>query len=413
MIGMGKLGLPVALAIESRGHDVFGFDVADEPYQYILERQIPYQERDLQPLLDNTRIKMLASIQEVVDNSDIVFVPIQTPHDPQYEGITRIPAQRSDFDYTFLESGLATVAAACRYSRKRTTVAVISTCLPGTYDERLADYLNQWVDYVYTPQFIAMGTVLQDYLHPEFNLIGVDSMTGSQAADQLKEFYASINDAPNVVTDIVTAEAIKLSYNTWITAKTVLANAWGEMADKVGANFDDIREAWGHSDRRLLSLRYMDAGMSDGGGCHPRDNIAMSWLSDRVGMSHNIWEDLMAAREHFEEWHAKVAAETAAEANLPLVLLGRAFKPGTNIETGSPAILLSNLLHEMGVPHASYEDWHIYSANTPHVYFIATQHRKYETAYKYPQGSIVIDPFGYITDRPGVDVIRLGRRGSE
>lgn len=110
-----------------------------------------------------------------------------------------------------------------------------------------------------------MGTVLEDYLNPEFNLIGVES---EEAADKLEAFYSTINEAPPVRTDITTAEGIKVSYNTWITAKTVIANAWGELAEKTGMDFDDIKRAWDLSGKRLISTRYMNAGMSDGGGCH-------------------------------------------------------------------------------------------------------------------------------------------------
>lgn len=405
IVGCGKLGLPVALAIESKGHEVIGFDIAPEPYQYIKDRQIPYQEEGLQPLLDNNKIRMVRSLGELVTEADIVFLPVQTPHDPKYEGTTRIPEDRRDFDYSFLKSAVQSVVDAS--DGKQTTLAVISTCLPGTFDREIKPLLTDNVDYVYTPQFIAMGTVLDDYLHPEFNLIGVDS---PEAAEKLGEFYDTINDAPNVVTDITTAEGIKVSYNTWITAKTVIANAWGELAQRTGMNFDDIYEAWSLSGKRLLSSRYMQAGMSDGGGCHPRDNIAMSWLANEVGMSHNLWEDLMAAREDYEEWHTKLTFETSQKHNLPIVLLGRSFKPETNIEVGSPSILVSNILKEHGVQHQHYEDL----AGVPQraVYFIGTRHERY-LGIRFPKGSVVIDPFRYIEPQEGVTIIPLGRNTNE
>jgi UDPglucose 6-dehydrogenase len=146
--------------------------------------------------------------------------------------------------------------------------------------------------------------------------------------------------------------------------------------------------------------------MSDGGGCHPRDNIALSWLAEDVGMSHNQWEDLISAREDYEEWHAKVAYETSVEHELPLVLLGKSFKPETKIETGSPAILMSNLLKEHGIIHQHYED--IDGIPQKAVYFIATQHDRYKDM-TFPQGSVVLDPFGIIEDQPGITVKRLGR----
>lgn len=403
MVGMGKLGLPVALAIESKGHEVTGYDISCAPYDYLQERQIPYEEEGLQPLLDSHHIRMTQSLGILVARSDIVFVPVQTPHDPRYEGTTRIPDDRKDFDYTHLKNAVKAVADTAQELGKRTTLAVISTCLPGTYEREIKPELNDYVDYVYTPQFIAMGTVLEDYLNPEFNLIGVES---EEAADKLEAFYSTINEAPPVRTDITTAEGIKVSYNTWITAKTVIANAWGELAEKTGMDFDDIKRAWDLSGKRLISTRYMNAGMSDGGGCHPRDNIAMSWLASEVGMSHNLWEDLMEAREKYEEWHADVIKEEAEKNDLPVIVLGKAFKPETNIETGSPSVLVSNLLAEKGVPHLHINDAQKLSRA---VYFIGTANERY-TQLRFPAGSVVIDPFGIIEPQTGVELRALGRK---
>lgn len=205
---------------------------------------------------------------------------------------------------------------------------------------------------------------------------------------------------------MTTAEGIKVSYNTWITAKTVVANAWGELAHKTGMNFDDIKRAWDLSTKRLLSPKYTNAGVGDGGGCHPRDNIAMSWLADEVGMSHNLWEDLMAAREEHMAWLAREAADVAKKTGLPIVILGRSFKPETNIETGSPAILMANILQEETdrfVEHVEDEE-HPMRA----VYVIGTQHERYKD-YRFPAGSVVIDPFRFIEPQEGVHLVSIGK----
>lgn len=406
VLGLGKLGLPVALAIESRGHDIFAYDVNPATKSYLDDAAIPYREVGIQPLLEAHNITWCESAAQAIANTDIVFIAVQTPHQPEYEGTTRIPDERSDFDYTHLLAAIQTAADACAALRKPTTVAVISTCLPGTFRTQIQPALNEYTRYVYTPQFIAMGTVLTDYLNPEFNLIGVHD---TDAADQLRAFYGTINKAPCICTDITTAEGVKVSYNTWITAKTVIANAWGELSERLGMNFDDIHHAWELSTRRLISTRYMDAGMSDGGGCHPRDNIALSWLAQQTGMSHDIWADLMYAREDYEQWHAEIAATTAHAAQLPLIILGRAFKHETGIETGSPAILMANLVAEL-VTELAIDYHHVDDLDVlPRaVYFIATRNERYRT-YNFPEGSVILDPFGYIGDIDGVDVRRLGR----
>lgn len=402
-IGLGKLGLPVALAIDSKGHEVCGMDLNGKVKEYLETGDIPYREEGLSPLLADHQIKWCDDHEAVVRQSDLIFVAIQTPHAPEYEGNAPLPSTVEDFDYSYLKAGIESIAQECAKLGESRTVAVISTCLPGTFEREIRPVLNEYIDYVYTPLFIAMGTVLRDYLYPEFSLIGVES---DNAAKVMEDFYETINDCPAVLTDVTTAEGIKVSYNTWITAKTVIANAWGEMCEHLGMNFNDMKRAWDLADRRLISPHYMSAGMSDGGGCHPRDNIALSWLANQIGMSHNIWDDMITAREDYEFWHAELAADTADEYNLPLVILGRAFKPETDIETGSAAILMANILERWGTEFLHVNDL---DPLIKAVYFIATKNDRYKN-YRFPAGSVVLDVFGYIPDQDGVTVRRLGRQ---
>lgn len=401
IIGCGKLGLPVALAIESRGHKVMGFDTSPFPYSFIKERRIPYKEEGIPPLLATTNLTMTHSLAEIVSECEIVFIAVQTPHQAEFEGSTPLPPHRVDFDYSFVEGVLSDIARVCDKIAKRTTVVLVSTCLPGTYREIFSRVIHPSMDFLYSPQFVAMGTVLQDYLAPEFNLIGSEKR---DAALQLESFYATINSAPSIHTDITTAEGIKVSYNTWITAKTVIANAWGELSDRLEMNFSDIKKAWDLSTKRLWSTRYTEAGMSDGGGCHPRDNIALSYVAQKSGMSFNIWESLIAAREAFEKWHAQELIDAADANQHEIIILGRAFKPETNIEVGSPARLLSSLIERAHTHAESLDDLPVAT------YFIGTRHEKYRD-YQFPPGSVVLDPHGIIQDQRGVTVRRLGRQG--
>lgn len=375
MIGLGKLGYPVALAIKDKGHDVKGFDIS-----------LTYDD------IDTT------TPREMVGWADIIFIAVQTPHDPEYEGSTPLPETRKDFDYSYLIDAIKTVARAAEDKKQKTTLAIISTCLPGTFNSKLKPLLNKYIEYVYNPAFIAMGTVREDYYNPEFNLIGGPSK-------KLVEFYKTINDAPNFSTDITTAEAIKVSYNTFITMKTVLANLWGEIAHKTGAKVDDITAAWSLADRRLLSPRYLKAGMGDGGPCHPRDNIALSYLAQEYSLSYDLFSALITAREDHTRWLARLAMVNRYLLNLPVVILGRSFKPESDLETGSPAVLLYNIIKsEAGHEAKHVEDLdHLVEA----VYIIGTKHPGY-AEYEFPPGSVVIDPFRYIPQREGVEVIGVG-----
>lgn len=397
MVGLGKLGMPTALAIEARGHEVLGSDTDPKVQGYLDERSIPYEEEGLQPLLDETELRITDN-EELVSDSDLVFVAVQTPHAPEYEGITRLPENRVDFDYGHLVNVVTELSEVAENLDKKTIVATISTCLPGTYEREIKPLLNDYVDFIYAPQFIAMGTVVDDYYNPEFNLIGHDE--NDDAAETVREFYSTINEAPPVITDVTTAEAIKVSYNTFITSKIVMANLWGEIAHKTGANVDDIYKAWSLSEKRLLSEKYLRAGMGDGGGCHPRDNIAMSYLAREIELSSDFFEALMMAREKHIEWLGAIAEGYGGK----IVILGKSFKPETNIEAGSPSLLLHKILAESGNPVIA-EDIEL---DEPATVIIGTQHERYKD-YQFPRGSVVIDPFGFIEDQPGVKVIRIGR----
>ena len=105
-VGLGKLGLPCALAVDSVSeHKVIGYDVDKKIKDYLDKREIPYREKDSEKYLKNHNIEFL-SLNEVVKNSEIIFVPIQTPHDPLYDGVTRLPDARVDFDYRFPIDGV-------------------------------------------------------------------------------------------------------------------------------------------------------------------------------------------------------------------------------------------------------------------------------------------------------------------
>ncbi len=130
-IGLGKLGLPCALAVESRGHKVVGYDPSEQVKDIIDTKKLQYQEIWAQEYLDKSKIE-IKSVENVVGESDIIFVPIQTPHGEQFEGTTRIPDERKDFDYTYLKKGIKDLSEEIYYQQSKKVVIIISTVLPGT-----------------------------------------------------------------------------------------------------------------------------------------------------------------------------------------------------------------------------------------------------------------------------------------
>jgi UDPglucose 6-dehydrogenase len=409
VIGLGKLGFPVALAIESKGHAVEGWDASASIQQGVRERRFPHPEDGLDELLARSRLE-LAPVEELVEFAEIVFVAVQTPHEPSLEGSTRLPEYRRDFDYSFLVDAVGSVAQAAAKGAKPMTLAVISTVLPGTMEREIQPLLPPVVELAYNPLFTAMGSTVGDFLHPEFVLIGSDRPADDDAP--LRRFYRTIHDRPLFETDIKTAELIKVAYNTFIGQKIVFANTMMEICHKVGADVDDLAAALGLARDRIISPRYLGGGMGDGGPCHPRDNIALSWLSKEVELSHDTFADVMEARENQTQWLADLIAERAD--GLPIVLLGKAFKPESDLTDGSPALLLASILEERGLEFA-HHDHHIDGSgppierHSPSLFFIATKHPEYREA-RFPAGSVVLDPWGHIPDQDGVNVVRIGRR---
>lgn len=378
-VGLGKLGLPVALAVRGKGHAVVGHDLA--------------QDR-----MDAARAAGLATgALADVARQELVFVAVQTPHGPEYEGVTRLPADRADFFYGHLRHAVARLVEHVRPGSD-TCVAVVSTVLPGTSDRDLKPVLGG-VPYVYNPSFIAMGTVERDYLHPEFVLLGCDSLKAEWVAES---FYRQTVEAPIIKMSVRDAELTKVAYNTFIGLKLAFANTMLELCHKTGCDVDAVLGALRMANKRLTSPAYLSAGMGDGGGCHPRDNIALSHLARQAGLSYDLFEAVMLARERQAEW----LADLMCAHDLPKAICGVAYKAGTDITTGSHALLVKTILEDRGEDVATFDDA---TPLGPAVVLIGTNDRRWQTT-PFAPGSVVYDPWRIVPDQEGVDVHRLGQR---
>jgi UDPglucose 6-dehydrogenase len=405
-IGLGKLGLPCALAINHKGHNVWGYDI-DPNVKNILEtHNLPYRERGANELLETHTIKF-GTIEDVVRNSDIIFVPIQTPHEYIYEGSTRIPKERNDFNYESLKNGVTNLSNEIKNQDKDKIVIIISTVLPGTVEREIYPIINgnEKLKLCYNPFFIAMGTTIDDFLNPEFILFGTDS---NQISTTIKNFYSTLHSKPFYETSIKNAELIKVSYNTFIGMKIVFSNTIMEICHKIGANVDEVMGALKMANERLISPKYLNGGMGDGGGCHPRDNIAMSWLSENLSLSYNFFEDIMLGREKQTEFLVNLIIEHEG----PYYIFGKTFKEETNLILGSPAILLSNILKEKGIEFLHYDPF--IDETKPEMlvgtYFIATKHEEFKDII-FPSGSTVIDVWRYLNiENKDINYIKVGNK---
>lgn len=255
-----------------------------------------------------------------------------------------------------------------------------------------------------------MGQTIDDFFNPEFTLIGERLLgdTASKAGEILSGFYDTIQDSPKLRMTWDNSETVKMCYNTFIGFKIIFANTLMQICHNTpGGDCDVVSEALSLAKDRLISKKYLRGGMGDGGACHPRDNLALSSLSDRLGLDYNIFDFVMTVREKQDEW----LADLMCEHELPKVILGRTFKPDTDLVVGSPSVLLANILKERGEEVTFYDpvtDPEM-PPEVPSVYLIGTM---WEVFKKFPfiPGSVVIDPWRFVDTVPeGVKLIPIGR----
>lgn len=424
-IGLGRLGLPCALKLVDVGHDVVGYDVNPQLRQLWSAGGrfdgLGYVEPGVEELADRVggapeRLHIADSVATAVTGSEVVFVAVQTPHAPQYDGTVPVPADTSDFEYGYLVQAVRDVVRVAQDLGQPTVLVVVSTVLPGTTDRLLRPLLaGSPVSLVYSPQFIAMGTTLRDFKNPEFLLLGCDEQT---LAGRVSDVFALVHDAPRLVCSVADAEAIKVLYNTFISLKIVWANHMAAVCDATGANADMVVAAMGLASERITSDAYLAPGMGDGGACHPRDLIALSDLERRHGLAPlftNLaqWRDLQSAQL------ANLVLRWLAQSRLDrVVLLGLAYKPGVPLTDGSPALLLQHQLRQYIQPEQvrAYDPYRSadYAAEVllgqPAVFVHTTPHEQYREV-TFPPGSVVIDPWGTLPQTsPAVVYVRPGRR---
>jgi len=405
-IGLGKLGLPVATVIKIKGFDVLGYD----PMPTAWPTYEPIGNWPEGPEAAPGRAESVADVAAHAEGS-IVFVAVQTPHEEFLDG-THTNRDIADFDYTYL---IAAVKELAENVTASTTIAIISTVAPGTIRREILPLANKYMDIVYNPFFIAMGTTVRDFLEPEFILLGRSGVADPSVA--MQEFYAAIHEDKHVSfkeMSYESAELVKMGYNTFITQKINFANWIMQLSHAIPeADVDDVTGALKDARDRVVSRAYLDGGMGDGGACHPRDNIVMEWLSDELGIMENPAQSANDIRDHQARWLADVMISELKD-GMDLIIFGYAYKPNTPLTQGSPALLINIILWDCGY-HPTLIDPVVDGKplpgfEAPVVMLMGCDHEyDQEEIFTLPPGSVVIDPFrNHYLWGPDVKVIRLG-----
>src|SRR6056300_460736 len=387
-IGVGKLGMPCAEAIVQKGHNVSGYDIAPRTSNFVT---------------------VVDTIEDVVKDRYIVFIAVPTPHDPDYDG--RAPTahlEPKDFGYGIVQH---VIEEANKHMNKDQLLVLISTVLPGTTRREFVQLVTN-TRFVYNPYLIAMGSVAWDMVNPEMVMIGTEDGSETGDAKQLVDFYKTVmeNDPRYVIGTWDECECIKVFYNTFISAKIGLVNMIQDVAERQGnINVDVVTDALANSTVRIMGPQYMTAGMGDGGACHPRDNIALRYMAQELGLGYDIFDAIMNAREIQAKNLAEFLVAQAKQHELPVLIHGVAYKPDVPYKDGSYSLLVAHYCEEMGY-HPILVDPHTHPQRGPFTAVALLAHSS-DITYKYmdtahkqelychlSEGSIIVDPWRRFED---------------
>jgi UDPglucose 6-dehydrogenase len=345
IVGLGKLGCSMAAAIASRGHDVIGYDVVHEVVDRFDSGVAPVDETGLANLMSQNRERLRAthSIIEAVAESDLTFVVVPTPSDA--DGAFLLDHARSAF---------AAIGDGVRGKEQRHTVVLTSTVLPGSTRHGLIPALEAAsgkvagidVGVCYSPAFIALGSVIRDFLNPDLVLLGESD---AASGDTLQRAYGEILPGTPQIRrmSLENAELAKLAVNTFVTTKISFANMLADLCERIpGGDVDVVTDALG-LDRRI-GRAYLTGALGYGGPCFPRDNQALSFLARTLGTTAPLAEATDAVNRALP---ARLAGRLRglASAGGTVAVLGLAYKPATAVIEESQSVQIALALAATGV----------------------------------------------------------------
>jgi UDPglucose 6-dehydrogenase len=351
IVGLGKLGASMAAAIASRGHDVIGVDVNRRAVDAINEGRAPVQETGLDDLVEQNRDRLRATMRhdEAIQQSDLTFVIVPTPSD-----------ERGAFSLQYAAYAFREIGKALSAKKERHTVVLTSTVLPGATRHGLLPILEQHsgrkggVDFglCYSPEFIALGSVIRDFLNPDFLLIGeLDAVSG----EHLAACYADIMGpaVPVKRMSLENAELAKISINAFVTTKITFANMLAELCAVIpGGDVDVVSDAIGCDTR--IGRKYLTGGLGFGGPCFPRDNLALGFIAETLGAR----SELPAVTDRLNRSLAdrllrQLRPRVSRDATV--AVLGLAYKPHSHVIEESQAMAIVKAFLDHGARVLAYD----------------------------------------------------------
>ncbi|WP_406201843.1 UDP-glucose/GDP-mannose dehydrogenase family protein [Streptomyces europaeiscabiei] len=345
VIGTGYLGATHAICMAVLGFDVLGVDVDAGKIERLNSGEVPFFEPGLPELLakalDSGRLRFTTSFAEAGEFGDVHFVCVGTPQ------------QRDSYaaDMTFVDSAVSELA---QHLRRRTLVVGKSTVPVGTA-ARLTEIVRRTapagadVELAWNPEFLREGYAVDDTMRPDRLVFG----TASQwAEEQLRAAFAPViaQGTPVVVTDLPTAELVKVAANSFLATKISYINAMAEVCEATGADVTGLAEALAYDDR--IGGRFLKPGLGFGGGCLPKDIRAFSHRAEELGVGQAVsfLREVDAINQRRRARTVDLVRELAGGelAGAKVTALGAAFKPNSDDIRDAPALDVARTLHQAG-----------------------------------------------------------------
>jgi len=349
VIGLGKLGSPLAACLASKGLTVVGVDNDPRKIDAINQGKAPVHEPGLGGLMAQTagRLAAVSDIEAAVGQTDITFIVVSTPSDPA-----------GGFSLRYVDPACQSIGRALARKNEYHLVCLTSTVMPGTTGGPVREMLERasgkrvGADFglCYSPEFIALGSVIRDFLNPDMLLIGESD---KRAGDLLQSLYAQVcENKPSVARmSFVNAEITKLAVNTYVTTKISYANMLARICERLaGANVDVITSALGLDTR--IGAKYLKGALSYGGPCFPRDNLALAQLAQQLGVPPDLAQTVDRFNRLQVPWLADlVQRRTKGTAGI----LGLTYKAGTDVVEEAAGFLLAKELAGRGVKVLAFD----------------------------------------------------------
>lgn len=349
--GLGKLGLCIAACLADKGYSVIGVDVDKKRIEEINKGDNPIEETGLTELIKRCKanLKATSDYSDAINNSQITFVVVATPSEAD-----------GSFSNEQLEEALKEIARVIKEKDAYHLVVISSTVMPGTTDH-VAKFILEGVSgkrcgidfgLAYNPEFIALGSVIHDFLNPDFILIGE---ANERDGEILEEMYKKIckNNPPIARMSPMNAEIAKIALNCYVTTKITFANFLASLCEQVeGADVDVITNAIGIDSR--IGRKYLKGGLGYGGPCFPRDNIAFGAFARKVGVKSKLAEMV----DEVNREQVKRIVEIARSQLKPkskVSILGLSYKPSTSVIEDSQAIDITEFLLRGGYRVSVYD----------------------------------------------------------